>query len=218
MALKKDGTVWAWGSNANGRLGNGTYITSLTPVKVSILTGVEAIAAGGEHSMALKQDGTVWGWGSNVAGQVSYGRPAVSSKLPVKASYMDGHVAAIYGGGQFSLIALAKGIPGVTLNRRSVDFSLQAIGKASATQAITLTNSGTASLKIHASTLTGLNAGDFTRTADSCSGAILSPGAQCDISVRFAPTAIGGRSTGLLINSNGPQSPHLIVLSGTGTH
>ena len=58
MALKNDGTVVAWGYNANGE--------STVPAD---LTGVAAIAAGGYHSVALKSDGTVVTWGRNVEGQ-----------------------------------------------------------------------------------------------------------------------------------------------------
>src|SRR5260370_5660821 len=73
------GTVWDWGSNLSGDLGNGMYTgTTATPVQVSGLTGgVTAIAGGGTdgvgfgHSLALKSDSTVWAWWSNSSGQLS---------------------------------------------------------------------------------------------------------------------------------------------------
>lgn len=65
LALKADGTVWAWGYNFSGQLGRGpfNFTDSTTPVQVTGLTNVVAIAAGGKGSMALKSDGTVWVWG-----------------------------------------------------------------------------------------------------------------------------------------------------------
>lgn len=63
MALKNDGTVWAWGANYTGQLGDGTNIDSGIPVQVVGLTNVVAIDGGGGHSLALKNDGTVWTWG-----------------------------------------------------------------------------------------------------------------------------------------------------------
>jgi alpha-tubulin suppressor-like RCC1 family protein len=77
MALKADGTVWAWGHGGIGELGNGTYGTlnhTSIPVQVKgeggvgFLTGVTAIAAGRESSYALKIDGTVWAWGYTFTG------------------------------------------------------------------------------------------------------------------------------------------------------
>ena len=59
MALKSDGTVWAWGLNENGQLGDGTTLNRNAPVQVLGLTGVVAIAAGPSHSLALKPDGSV---------------------------------------------------------------------------------------------------------------------------------------------------------------
>ncbi len=59
LAFKSDGTVWAWGSNRFGPLGDGTYTDRYTPGQVSGLTSVTAIAAGFYQSLALKSDGTV---------------------------------------------------------------------------------------------------------------------------------------------------------------
>jgi len=77
LALKNDGTVWAWGCNGNGQLGDGTTSNRYTPIKVKNLTGITAIAAGGangfDFSLALKNDGTVWAWGYNQYGQLGDG-------------------------------------------------------------------------------------------------------------------------------------------------
>jgi len=76
LALRSDGTVWAWGDNSEGQLGNNRseLQNSSTPVQVSDLTNVVAVAAGGAHSLALKSDGTVWGWGNNEFGQAGFGK------------------------------------------------------------------------------------------------------------------------------------------------
>ena len=58
LALKSDGTVWAWGYNGNGQLGLGDTTRRLIPVQISTLSNVVAIAAGANHSLAVKSDGT----------------------------------------------------------------------------------------------------------------------------------------------------------------
>ena len=73
VALKNDGTVWAWGSNNHGQAGDGTTTDCLAPVQVLGLSGASAIAAGAYHSVALKSDGMVWAWGYNSSGQVGDG-------------------------------------------------------------------------------------------------------------------------------------------------
>ena len=70
IALKSDGTVWAWGYNGYGQLGDGTMADRYAPVQVSGLSGVTAIAGGWFYTVALKSDGTVWAWGDNSSGQL----------------------------------------------------------------------------------------------------------------------------------------------------
>ena len=72
VALKADGTLWAWGFNEKGQLGNGTNTNSNTPVRVN-LEGVIAVTAAGDHTVALKNDGTLWAWGFNERGQLGDG-------------------------------------------------------------------------------------------------------------------------------------------------
>ena len=73
IALKSDGTVWAWGANSYGQLGDGTTTDRATPVQVSGLGGVIAIVSESSHTIALKSDGTVWAWGYNGSGQLGDG-------------------------------------------------------------------------------------------------------------------------------------------------
>jgi alpha-tubulin suppressor-like RCC1 family protein len=73
LALLKNGTVMAWGSNNYGELGNGTREASEVPVVVSGLGEVTAIAGGEEFSLALLRNGTVMAWGLNDHGQLGDG-------------------------------------------------------------------------------------------------------------------------------------------------
>jgi alpha-tubulin suppressor-like RCC1 family protein len=89
-ALKKDGTVWTWGDNAFGQLGNNSTIDSHFPVQV--LTGVTAVACGGQHTLALKSNGTVLAWGNNNNGQIG-DNSTTTRKIPVAVSGLSGVVA-----------------------------------------------------------------------------------------------------------------------------
>jgi alpha-tubulin suppressor-like RCC1 family protein len=73
LAVKTNGTVWAWGDNGGGQLGDGSTTTRMTPVQVSALSNVVAVAAGNSHSLAVKSDGTVWAWGDNASGKLGDG-------------------------------------------------------------------------------------------------------------------------------------------------
>lgn len=81
MALRADGTVWTWGRNTHGQLGDNDEAQTDSlyfrdrnqPAQVPGLSEMVAVAAGENHSLALKADGTVWAWGDNMSGQVGDG-------------------------------------------------------------------------------------------------------------------------------------------------
>jgi alpha-tubulin suppressor-like RCC1 family protein len=74
LALKGDGTVWAWGNNWHGQLGDGTKNSSSSPSQVAGLSDIAALAAGMGHALAVKKDGTVWAWGYNDDGELGDGK------------------------------------------------------------------------------------------------------------------------------------------------
>ncbi len=101
---------------------------------------------------------------------------------------------------------------GPTLNASptSLSFGSQAVGSASGTQAVTITNSGSAS-----ATVSGVSvSGAFTQT-NNCSS--IAAGGSCTVNVAFAPTAAGAATGTLTVTSNAGNSPTTVTLSGTGT-
>jgi alpha-tubulin suppressor-like RCC1 family protein len=69
-----DGTLWCWGSNASGQLGDGTTNDQSSPEQVTALgSTVAEVSAGADHTCARKTDGTVWCWGNNNLGQLGDG-------------------------------------------------------------------------------------------------------------------------------------------------
>jgi alpha-tubulin suppressor-like RCC1 family protein len=83
FAVLSDGTVWGWGMNACGALGDGTTDDRYSPVQAQDVTGAVDVAAGSAHTLALLADGTVWAWGCNGAGQLGDGTTAPSGPKPV---------------------------------------------------------------------------------------------------------------------------------------
>ena len=92
MALKNDGTVWTWGDNFNGQLGNGTTTDVHVPMQVAGLPTITQIAAGWNHSVALSSDGTVWAWGANQFGQLGI-NSTTPSTVPVQVPGLSGITA-----------------------------------------------------------------------------------------------------------------------------
>jgi alpha-tubulin suppressor-like RCC1 family protein len=105
-ALKTDGTVWAWGSNGSGQLGDGTYTGRTIPVQVKGLSGVTSIAAtsGGAH--AAKTDGTVWAWGDNFQGKLAL--PVATRSYPVPTKVPGLSAVASVAASSYTAYALKK--------------------------------------------------------------------------------------------------------------
>ncbi|WP_345033827.1 hypothetical protein [Kutzneria kofuensis] len=99
-ALRSDGSVWAWGDNTYGQLGNGTTNPTTVPRRIPNLTGVTQIAAGQASGYALLSDGTVWAWGRNANGELGNGGTTDQS-APVRVGTLTGvtSIAAIWTGG-----------------------------------------------------------------------------------------------------------------------
>jgi len=100
LALRVDGTVWAWGGNQYGVLGDGTTTDHQTPVQVVGLDGITHVATGATHSVALRSDGSVWTWGDDYCGEL--GRQG-DGRVPGQVPGLIGmRAVAAGGGGRFS--------------------------------------------------------------------------------------------------------------------
>lgn len=112
-ALLEDGTVWAWGDNLYGALGNGTTIDKYSPQKITIEEGKKAvdISTGYYHMAAILEDGSLWTWGRNTSGQLGDGTE--KNKLqPQKISIdNDKKVASVTAGNFMTAVILEDGIP-----------------------------------------------------------------------------------------------------------
>src|SRR5262249_16216048 len=74
LALSSNGTVWAWGHDASGEVGNGTTTSQiLSPYLIPNFSGVASVAAGEDFSVALKTNGSVWVWGESSNGRLGLG-------------------------------------------------------------------------------------------------------------------------------------------------
>ncbi|NBL63692.1 T9SS type A sorting domain-containing protein [Flavobacterium sp. NST-5] len=73
LALKTDGTLWAWGKNNFGQLGDNSTINKIVPTQIGTDTDWQLISAGHSHSLALKSNGTLWAWGYNPNGRLGDG-------------------------------------------------------------------------------------------------------------------------------------------------
>lgn len=69
VAIRSDNTLWAWGNNTSGQLGDGTLVATSTPIQIGSLSW-NSVAAGPIHSSAIRSDGTLWAWGFNAFGQL----------------------------------------------------------------------------------------------------------------------------------------------------
>lgn len=99
LALRGDGTVWAWGARDDGALGGGDakpVLSALAPVPVPGLEGITQIAVGPTHNLALTRDGHVMSWGTNSSGELGVGT-RITGWTPAKVTGLDSVVAIAAG-------------------------------------------------------------------------------------------------------------------------
>ncbi|MFC0216296.1 fibronectin type III domain-containing protein [Paenibacillus chartarius] len=96
LYVKADGTLWAWGYNGYGELGNGTTNHLYQPNQTINIDNVKAAAGGRYHSIAVKDDGTVYAWGYNGYGQLGDGS-TTTRHSPIKAANLTGIVSVAAG-------------------------------------------------------------------------------------------------------------------------
>jgi hypothetical protein len=99
----------------------------------------------------------------------------------------------------------------ITLSPGTLAFGNQVLSLASAGQAITVTNSGFVNLTINSVVASG----GYSQTGN-CSGATLTPGQTCTITVTFAPTIIGSMPGAITVNDTAVGAPHVVSLTGSG--
>jgi alpha-tubulin suppressor-like RCC1 family protein len=102
VALCGDGSVYDWGLNTDGQLGDGTRTTRTTPVKVASVTTAVAVAAGRDMTYAVLADGTMRAWGDNAFGELGDGT-TTDRLLPVAVQGVSG-VASVAGGRDHAVV------------------------------------------------------------------------------------------------------------------
>ena len=107
-------------------------------------------------------------------------------------------------------------IPEASLSASSLSFGNQQVVTTSLAQTVTVASTGTANLNISTVAIGGANAGDFGKSADTCTGATVTPNNSCIVSVTFTPGATGARSGSITITDNASNSPQTVSLTGTG--
>jgi len=98
VAIATDGTLWTWGYNGRGQLGDGTITQRNRPVQICTDTDWVLVAAGGSSNLAIRADGTLWGWGANGSGQLGDGT-ITDRRRPVQIGTDTDWINVFVGGG-----------------------------------------------------------------------------------------------------------------------
>ena len=180
LALLKDGTVVAWGTDGYGELGNGDTTNSDVPVAVSLPLGVKAtaVSAGVEFSMALVEnetthEKTVMTWGDNQHGQLGDGT-MTNSDVPVAVSGLSG-VTAISAGGSHGLALLESGMVMAWGENYEGQLGNATDTESDVPEAVCVVG-GTAPCAQHLSSVTGVAAGLFHSLALLENGTVMAWG------------------------------------------
>ena len=110
IAIANDGTLWSWGYNNSGQLGDGTLVDKNVPTQVGTSADWVAVGTGYYHSFAIKSNGTLWAWGYNFYGQLGRGTngSGTNSSTPIQIG-TETNWKSITGGEHFTLAIKTDG-------------------------------------------------------------------------------------------------------------
>jgi hypothetical protein len=183
---------------------------------------VQVVSGSGSTDGAVNGEGNlIVGYGENPDGFARVG----SNNLVVGSDNGWSAFGSIIGGygndsiGDFASV-FANGSTtgdGITPNPTSVTFpNAVPLGTLSSAASVAISNSGSGPVQIGDVELLGADSGDFTVSADSCSGAVLAAGSACTVVVRFAPAQAGSRTASLAVPSDSAGSPTQVPLAAAG--
>jgi len=218
LALKSDGTVWAWGHNGDGQLGDGTKRDISTPIQVSNLSEAIAIDADSGHSLALKSDGTVWEWGMyNLNSEGTY-----FVDIETNNQFHDPYRGCIVellektGSDSDSKAKLKVTLSGVDMDPEGA-LNFGTVNSTSSRQVV-ITNNTSDLVTIGSVTVSGRDTDQFHIITDSCSNMNLQPGESCSTTISFSPDSEGDKFADLIVsNSDSTRPQAAISLYGDGS-
>ncbi len=176
----------------------------------SVTLNISNVAASGDFALSGNTCGTSVAAGANCSLSVTF--------TPTTTGARSGAITITDNGANSPQSVPLSGT-GLTVGFAppSLSFTNQLVGTTSASQTVTLTNTGgTLTINNNGVTLTGANPGDFSITSNACSGATLSSGGTCSVSIAFAPTATGARNAIVNVADNASPGPQTFSISGTG--
>jgi mono/diheme cytochrome c family protein len=206
-------------SQTVGSTGTAQNITVSNTGTASLSLSNLAISGAALADFALASGGTCTSGGSVAAGsscvaKVAFTPSAVGAR---SASLVITHNAT---GGSTSVTLAGTGTAQpqatVALSASTLSFPATVLGQSSATQTVTVSNSGAAALSLSGLTLSGTALADFTRTGTCATSNSLAVGASCTVILQFKPTATGARTATLSVASNASNGTLAIGLQGSG--
>ncbi|MGA3326140.1 MAG: SBBP repeat-containing protein [Terriglobia bacterium] len=219
IAVDSFGNTYVVGST------NSTDFPTVNPVQGDFGGGIDAFvaevnAAGSAlvYSTYLGGNSLDFGQGIGVgsSGNAYVTGTTASGNFPT-VNPLQATVHSVSAGNAFiTKISATGAAPSVSCSPTSLTFGAQNVGTTSAAQTATVTNTGTANLTLSTVTVGGTNASDFATSADTCTGATVTPNGTCTVSVTFTPSATGDRSASLILTDNASGSPQSLSLTGTG--
>jgi alpha-tubulin suppressor-like RCC1 family protein len=223
-AVTTAGGAKCWGGNGNGKLGDGTTITRLTPVNVSgLISGVAQISAGRNQTCAITTAGGAKCWGTNTFGQIGDGTTVSPRLTPTNVTGLATGTVAISTNFHSTCASLTSGVIkcwGLNTGGQLGDNTV--VNKSTPTNLFGTPSGATPAtpgiLTITSySSIGGTDALQFAiAPGGTCPGAFsydLAGGASCTLFINFSPTTTGAKSASLQINSSDTLNP---AFTGTG--